>query len=59
MTTEELIERVNALSADERESVLQFIDYLEHRPEPAKSAFLSAAEQFIAEHPDLLTHLAQ
>ena len=59
MTAEELIERVNALSANERESVLQFIDYLEHRQPPAKSAFLTAADQFIAEHSDLLARLAQ
>lgn len=57
--TEELIEKLNALSADEQESVSQFIDYLKGRKVASVSPFLSAAEQFIAEHPELLHRLSQ
>jgi hypothetical protein len=59
MTTEELLERVKALPSEKQASVAEFIDYLEHVKAPTASPFLQAAEQFIAEHPDLLRRLAQ
>lgn len=59
MSTEELIDRVKALSAEEQTSVVQFIDYLERWHAPASTPFLQAAEQFMAEHPELLRRLAQ
>ena len=102
MSTEELIDRVKSLSADEQSSVVRFIDYLErcHAPltgdvlpgtdvpvtrddagtrkiaraqkqlalamelraladPPASSPFLQAAEQFMAQHPELLRSLSQ
>ena len=59
MTTEELIERVTCLSAEEQTSVVQFIDYLERRHISASSPFLQATEQFMLEHPELLRRLAQ
>ena len=58
-TTEELIDRVKSLSAEEQTSVAQFINYLERRTLPAGTPFLEAAEQFIALHPELLRRLAQ
>lgn len=41
--------------------MLRFIDYLKQRPTPAssQSPFLLAAEEFIAQHPELLQRLAQ
>jgi hypothetical protein len=56
---EELIDRVKSLSAEEQQSVLQFIDYLEQRHIPARTPFLQAAEEFINQHPELLRRLAQ
>ena len=59
MTAEELIDKVKSLSVEEQESVVQFIDFLEHRRGPSSSPVLQAAEQFIAEHPELLRRLSQ
>lgn len=59
MTTEELIDRVKSLSVEEQISVIRFIEYLERRQVPAQTPFLQAAEEFIAEHPELLRRLAQ
>jgi hypothetical protein len=59
MTTEELIDRVKSLSAEERTSVVQFIDYLERRQGSVPTSFLHAAEEFISQHPELLRRLAQ
>lgn len=59
-TTEELIDRIKSLSAEEQTSVVQFIDFLERRQvPPARTPFLYAAEEFIAQHPELLRRLAQ
>jgi len=54
-----LIDAVNSLSPEEQASVLQFIDYLKRQNTSGTSAFLQAAEQFIAEHPELLHRLSQ
>jgi hypothetical protein len=59
MTTEQLIDRVKSLSAEEQKSVAQFVDYLERRHSSPASPFLQAAEEFIAEHPELLRRLSQ
>ena len=59
MSTEQLIERVKSLSAEEQSSVIQFIDYLERRHAQASTPFLQAAEEFIAQHPELLRRLSQ
>ena len=59
MTTEELIDRVKSLSAEEQTSVVRFIDYLDQRQAPAQTPFLQAAEEFISQHPELLQRLAQ
>ena len=59
MKNEILIEAVNSLSPDQQASVLQFIDYLKGRKNASSSAFLHAADQFIADHPELLRRLAE
>ena len=61
MATESLAEAVRALTPVEQEAVLRFINYLKQRPTPAssESPFLSAAEEFIAQHPELLQRLTQ
>jgi hypothetical protein len=59
MTREALIEAVNSLSPEQQALVLQFIDYLKGRRTASSSAFLQAADQFIADHPELLRRLAE
>jgi hypothetical protein len=61
MAAENLADVVGSLTPQEQDAVRQFIDYLKGhdaavRPQPP---FLQAADEFIAEHPDLLRRLAQ
>jgi hypothetical protein len=61
MATDNLAAVVQSLTPQEQEAVLQFIDYLKRRDEShsSQSAFMSAAEEFIAQHADLLERLAR
>jgi hypothetical protein len=61
MATESLAEVVRSLTPQEQETVRQFIDYLKRRDDSARaqSPFLQAADEFIAQHPELLRRLAQ
>lgn len=61
MSPEELGKEVESLTPEEQASVLRFIEYLKGRAaSPAVgSPFLRAADEFIAEHPELLRRLAQ
>ena len=61
MATNNLAAAVQSLTPQEQEAVLQFINYLRRRDEPggSQSAFMHAAEEFIAQHADLLERLAR
>ena len=59
MADQNLGDVVNSLSARQQEAVRRFIDYLKQREAQHDSAFLKAAEEFIAEHSELLRRLAQ
>lgn len=59
MASESLIDAVNSLSPEQEASVLQFINHLKLAGGAGASAFVQAAEEFIAEHPDLLHRLSQ
>jgi hypothetical protein len=59
MADDTLIDAVKSLTPDEQQSVLQFIDYLKGREAVISSPFLRAADEFIAEHPELLHRLSQ
>ena len=61
MATESLAEVVRSLTPQEQDAVRQFIDYLKQRDASsgAQSPFLQAADEFIAQHPELLQRLAQ
>jgi hypothetical protein len=61
MAAESLTEVVLSLTPQEQDAVRQFIDYLKRRDASARfqSPFLRAADEFIAEHPELLQRLAQ
>jgi hypothetical protein len=61
MPAENLADVVRSLTPEEQDAVRLFIDYLKgleasvHSPSP----FLQAADEFIAQHPELLKRLAQ
>jgi hypothetical protein len=61
MATESLAEVVRSLTPEEQEAVLQFIDYLKRRDDSGRSQspFAQAADEFIAQHPELLQRLAR
>ena len=61
MATDNIAAAVESLTPLEQEAVLQFIDYLKRREESAgsQSALMHAADEFIAQHPDLLERLAR
>lgn len=48
---------VQGLSPAEQDEVLRFIGFLKERGVP--SPFIQAADEFIAEHPEILQRLAQ
>ena len=61
MAVESLAEVVRSLTPREQDAVRQFIDYLKGRDASvhSQSPFLQAADEFIAQHPELLQRLAQ
>jgi len=61
MAAESLADLVQSLTPPEQEAVRRFIDYLKGRDSSvgSQSLFLEAAQEFIAEHPDLLQRLAR
>ncbi len=62
MATESLAEIVRSLKPQEQEAVRQFIEYLKKQRDETGSApslFLQAADEFIAQHPELLQRLAR
>ena len=61
MATESLVDVVRSLTPQEQDAVRQFVDYLKRRPASleSESPFLRAADEFIAEHPELLRRLAR
>ncbi len=60
MTDASLAEVVRSLTPHEQEAVRRFIDHLRRGDSaPSEAPFLQAAEEFMAEHPELLRRLAQ
>ena len=61
MAAESLADIVRSLSPQEQDAVRQFINYLKMRDTSvsSQSPFLQAADDFIAEHPELLRRLAR
>ena len=50
---------IESLTEEQRKSVSEFIVFLKNGERPASSPFLSAADEFIEQHPELLRRLAQ
>ena len=59
MAAESLADIVQSLTPQEQDVVRRFIDYLKKRDSARQSSILQAADEFIAEHPELLQRLAQ
>jgi hypothetical protein len=61
MPAENLADVVRSLTPEEQDAVRLFIDYLKGLEASAHSSspFLQAADEFIAQHPELLKRLAQ
>lgn len=61
MATESLSEVVRSLTPQEQDAVRQFIDFLKRRDASmgSQAPFLQAADEFIAQHRELLRRLAQ
>jgi hypothetical protein len=54
-----LAEEIASLTPEERESVKQFIVFLKSKEAGGTSQFLTAVDEFIEQHPELLRRLAQ
>lgn len=61
MAADSLVDVVLSLTPQEQDAVREFVAYLKQRQAESVSVspFLRAAEEFIAEHPELLRRLAQ
>jgi hypothetical protein len=57
MTTEALAELVASLSPEKQAAVVEFIRL--HGEQDQPSLFLSAIDEFIGQHPELLSRLAE
>lgn len=54
-----LIESINSLTPEEQASVREFVDFLKRKDHSSSSSLVSAADEFIRQHPELLQRLAQ
>jgi hypothetical protein len=59
MAAESLADIISSLTPEERESVMQFVEFLKRKGSPGSSPFLAAVDEFIGQHPELLRRLAQ
>jgi hypothetical protein len=59
MAAEHLADVIGSLTPEQQQSVRQFIDFLKGKEPPSASPFLTAADEFIDQHPELLRRLAQ
>ena len=59
MPAENLADVIRSLTPEEQESVKQFVEFLKSNGSTASSAFLSAVDEFVDQHPELLRRLAQ
>jgi hypothetical protein len=59
MAVDDLVDAINSLTMEERESVRQFVEFLTRKGQSTPSPFLAAVDEFIDQHPELLRRLAQ
>jgi len=58
MATENLIDLITSLSPSQQEAVREFVSFLTHEHDTPASPFLTAVNEFIEQHPELLRRLA-
>jgi len=59
MAAENLADLISTLTPEQQESVKQFVDFLKRRELAKRTSFLTAVDEFIDQHPELLRRLAQ
>ncbi|HEU5021725.1 MAG TPA: hypothetical protein VFT60_07530 [Bryobacteraceae bacterium] len=59
MTPASLPEMIASLTPAQQGLVRDFVEFLKAKDPPETAEFLSAVDEFIGEHPDLLHNLAQ
>jgi hypothetical protein len=59
MAAQNLADVITSLTPEEQESVKQFVDFLKRKGPSPSSQFLTAVDEFIDQHPELLRRLAQ
>lgn len=59
MAVDNLQDVINSLTPPEREAVREFIEFLREKGRSKPSEFLTAADEFMAQHPELLRRLAE
>ena len=59
MAAESLADLISKLTPEEQESVKEFVAFLKRREPPPSSPFLTAVDEFIDRHPELLRRLAK
>jgi hypothetical protein len=59
VTTQELSEAIKSLTPEEQESVRLFIVFLKQGERAGSSPFLTAVNEFVDKHPELLRRLGE
>jgi len=59
MAVESLADLITSLTPEVQESVKQFVVFLKRKASSPSSSFLAAVDEFIDQHPELLSRLAQ
>ena len=59
MAVENLADVISSLTPQEQESVKEFVEFLKRKGASQSSPFLTAVDEFIGQHPELLRRLAQ
>ena len=59
MAAENLSDLIRTLTPEQQESVKQFVDFLKRQDTAKPTPFLTAVDEFIDQHPELLRRLAQ
>ena len=59
MAAEKLFDAIMSLTPEEQRSVQEFVEFLKQKGSSPSSPFLSAVDEFIDQHPELLRRLAK
>jgi hypothetical protein len=59
MAAENLVDVISSLTPEEQNSVREFVQFLKQKQSTQRSPFLTAVDEFIDQHPELLRRLAQ